>query len=88
MRLGRRQPQTVVGLAVSAIGVLICLAWEIAHRGVYLYDTAGTGEQVVRLPVTGNETVLDAVASLNGLSPVANRCRIYVVRPAPNAVVP
>jgi len=48
-----------------------------------IYDTAGTGEQVVRLPVTGNETVLDAVANLNGLSPVANRCGIYVVRPAP-----
>jgi polysaccharide export outer membrane protein len=48
-----------------------------------IYDTAGTGEQVVRLPVTGNETVLDAVANLYGLSPVANRCRVFVVRPSP-----
>ncbi len=46
-------------------------------------DGAGSGEQVVRLPITGNETVLDAVSNIGGLSPVASKKRIWVSRPAP-----
>ncbi len=45
-------------------------------------DFAGSGEQVVRLPATGNETVLDAVANIGGLSAVSSK-RIWVARPAP-----
>jgi polysaccharide export outer membrane protein len=46
-------------------------------------DGAGNGEQVVPLPCTGNETVLDAVSKVGGLSPVASKKRIWVSRPAP-----
>jgi polysaccharide export outer membrane protein len=46
-------------------------------------DGGGAGEQVVRLPATGNETVLDAISYINGLPPVASRKRIWVSRPAP-----
>ena len=45
-------------------------------------DGGGYGEQVVRLPVTGNETVLDAVSQIDGLSQVSSK-RIWVARPAP-----
>jgi len=45
-------------------------------------DFAGNGEQVVRLPHTGNETVLDAVSLVGGLSAVSSR-QIWVARPAP-----
>jgi polysaccharide biosynthesis/export protein len=45
-------------------------------------DFAGSGEQVVRLPATGNETVLDAISQIGGLSPVSSK-RIWVARPAP-----
>jgi polysaccharide export outer membrane protein len=45
-------------------------------------DGGGMGEQVVRIPVTGNETVLDAVAQIQGLSDVSSR-RIWVARPGP-----
>jgi polysaccharide export outer membrane protein len=48
-----------------------------------IYDGGGNGQTVARLPITGNETVLDAVANLNGLSPVADKHRIWVSRPAP-----
>jgi polysaccharide export outer membrane protein len=48
-----------------------------------IYDNGGAGQQVVRLPITGNETVLDAVASLNGLNPVASQHHIWVARPNP-----
>jgi polysaccharide export outer membrane protein len=49
-----------------------------------IMDGAGAGEQVVRLPVTGNETVLDAIAQVYGLLPVSNKMEIFVARPSPN----
>lgn len=45
-------------------------------------DGGGFGEQVVTRPATGNETVLDAVASINGLSDVSSK-RMWIARPAP-----
>lgn len=45
-------------------------------------DMAGFGEQVARLPHTGNETVLDAIANIGGLSQVSSK-KIWVARPAP-----
>lgn len=46
---------------------------------------AGNGDNVSRFPVTGNETVLDAIALLGGISPVSST-RIFIARPAPNGV--
>lgn len=45
-------------------------------------DFAGSGDQVVRLPVTGNETVLDAISQIGGLSAVSSK-RLWIARPAP-----
>ncbi len=61
--------------------------------GVYAYnskvyyvitDGGGYGEQVFRLPVTGNETVLDAISQINGLPPVASKKHIWIARPGPH----
>lgn len=46
---------------------------------------AGFGDDIVRLPVTGNETVLDAVATIGGISQVSSS-RLWIARPAPNGV--
>ena len=46
-------------------------------------DGAGAGEQVFRFPCTGNETILDAVAHINGLPTVASKKHIWIARPAP-----
>lgn len=46
-------------------------------------DGAGAGEQVFRFPCTGNETVLDAVAQINGLPSVSSKKHIWIARPAP-----
>jgi polysaccharide biosynthesis/export protein len=43
---------------------------------------AGLGDNVRRIPITGNETVLDALASVNGLSQVSS-AHIWIARPAP-----
>ncbi|MCI0682573.1 MAG: polysaccharide biosynthesis/export family protein [Gemmataceae bacterium] len=48
-----------------------------------LFDLDGAGQQVYRLPITGNETVLDAVAELKGLPGGTARKRIWVARPSP-----
>jgi polysaccharide biosynthesis/export protein len=48
-----------------------------------IFDLDGAGQQVYRLPSTGNETVLDAIAELKGLPPGTSRKRIWVARPAP-----
>lgn len=48
-----------------------------------ILDGAGNGQQVVRFPVTGKETVLDAIAQVNGILPVSDKREIYVARPVP-----
>ncbi len=46
-------------------------------------DGGGYGMQVVRFPITGNETVLDAIERLGGIPAVGSRRRIWVARPTP-----
>jgi polysaccharide export outer membrane protein len=46
-------------------------------------DGAGYGEQVARFPITGQETVLDALSQINGLPPVAAKNRVWIARPCP-----
>jgi len=41
---------------------------------------AGLGDGVYRFPVTGNETVLDAISHINGLEQVSSK-RIWIARP-------
>jgi protein involved in polysaccharide export with SLBB domain len=45
-------------------------------------EGAGLGDQVSRFPITGNETVLDALSQVNGLSQVSIK-RIWIARPMP-----
>jgi len=47
-------------------------------------DGAGFGEQVFRLPFTGNETVLDAISQIGGLPAVSSKKKIWVARPGPD----
>lgn len=46
-------------------------------------DGGGFGETVNTLPYTGNETVLDAIANIQGLSEVSSKT-LWISRPAPN----
>jgi protein involved in polysaccharide export with SLBB domain len=48
-----------------------------------IFDGGGFGQRVYRLPVTGNETVMDAIGMVGGLDPVASKKRIWLARPAP-----
>jgi polysaccharide export outer membrane protein len=55
----------------------------IAYNSKVYYiitDGGGYGEQVYRVPVTGNETVLDAIGQIYGLPAVASKKCIWVAR--------
>jgi polysaccharide export outer membrane protein len=45
-------------------------------------DGAGYGQQIIREPITGNETVLDAISKINGLPPQSSK-HVWIARPAP-----
>ncbi|HEY2882264.1 MAG TPA: polysaccharide biosynthesis/export family protein [Pirellulales bacterium] len=44
---------------------------------------AGFGDQIQRFPVTGNETVLDAISQVQGLSRLSSK-NIWIARPSPS----
>jgi protein involved in polysaccharide export with SLBB domain len=48
---------------------------------------AGLGDKVVRYPITGNETVLDAISQVEGLQRFSSK-NIWVARPAPQGGEP
>jgi autotransporter-associated beta strand protein len=45
-------------------------------------EGAGLGDNVRRVPITGNDTVLDALCVVNGLSQVSSK-KIWIARPSP-----
>ena len=51
-------------------------------------DGGGYGEQVYPIPVTGNETVLDAISKINGLPTVSSKKRIWIARATPGCTNP
>jgi RNA polymerase sigma factor (sigma-70 family) len=71
---GKSLKAVVEGLSVDVL--------VYASRAYYVIaDLAGQGEEVYRFPVTGKETVRDAVARVKGLPAAASRCRLWVERP-------
>jgi len=55
----------------------------LAYNSKFYYivtDGGGYGEQVVRVPITGSETVLDAISQINGLPAVASKKHIWIAR--------
>jgi polysaccharide export outer membrane protein len=46
-------------------------------------DGAGYGQQIYRFPITGKETVLDALSNIRGLPPQSSKKRIWLARPSP-----
>ncbi len=58
--------------------------WAYNSKFYYIIaDGAGYGQQVIRLPSTGKETVLDAISQIYGLPLVSSTKSIWVARPSP-----
>ncbi|MBY0230974.1 MAG: polysaccharide biosynthesis/export family protein [Gemmataceae bacterium] len=96
VRLGLYGEVTVAGLTVAQAKQAIQqhLSYHLQNPEVSLdvaaynskviyvvFDGAGNGQQIQRLPVTGNDTVLDALAQVGGLTAVSNPRTIWVARP-------
>jgi polysaccharide export outer membrane protein len=45
-------------------------------------EGAGLGDGVTKFPITGNDTVLDAIANINGTTSVSSK-KIWIARPSP-----
>jgi polysaccharide export outer membrane protein len=48
-----------------------------------ILDGGGNGQLVLRLPITGNDTVLDALSQIGGLTSLSSKHRIWISRPTP-----
>src|SRR5947209_8762342 len=57
---------------------------DVAAYNSKVYYVQGDVGVPGRLPITGNDTVLDAINFAGGLTPSADRNRVRLVRPAPN----
>ena len=73
------------GTDPRALAVILDVTNYLSKRIYVIFDGGGQGEQVVPIPVTGSETVLDAIATLGGLPPVASKRNVWVARRTPHA---
>lgn len=69
------EPQTAVDV----------LVYNSKFYYIIAEGSTGLQEQVARIPITGNETVLDAVANIGGLDQTSSR-KIWISRPAPGGL--
>jgi polysaccharide export outer membrane protein len=77
----RRQPDVKLEEILSKLKVDVA-----AFNSKFFYvisDGAGYGEQVIKVPITGNETVLDAIAAIQGIPAVGSKKRIWLARATP-----
>jgi len=68
----------------SLVVIVDVLAYN-SKRYYVITDGGGYGEQVYPFPITGSETVLDALSNTYGLPAVASKRNIWVARRSPHA---
>lgn len=72
------------GTKPQNIVVIVDVLAYNSKRYYVITDGGGAGEQVNAFPITGSETVLDAIGNINGLSPVSSKRNIWVARRCPH----
>jgi polysaccharide export outer membrane protein len=78
------------GTKPESVFVIVDVLAYNSKRYYVITDGGGpsAGEQVVSFPVTGSETVMDAIANVGGLSDVSSKRNIWVARRTPHAGQP
>jgi len=62
---------------------------EYASKYVYVIsDGGGYGAQVVRIPVNGSDTVLDAFGKIGGVPPQSAKKKMWLARPSSHQLLP
>ncbi len=67
----------------SIVVILDVLAYN-SKRYYVIFDGGGFGEQVISFPITGSETVLDAISNVGGISDVGSKRNMWVARRTPH----
>ncbi len=81
--LARQIDPEASGVKPENLVVILDVSQYNSKRYYVIFDGGGAGEQVYPFPVTGSETVLDAIANVNGLPTVASKRNIWVARRCP-----
>lgn len=76
------------GFKKDTIRVVLDVLQYNSKRYYVVTDGGGAGETVTAFPITGSETVFDAIANIGGLPPVASKRQIWVARRTPHAGQP
>ncbi len=76
------------GIAPENLFVIVDVLAYNSKRYYVILDGGGYGEQVYPFPVYGSETVIDAIANVNGLQAVASKRNIWVARRTPHGGQP
>jgi len=72
------------GTKADSLFVIVDVLAYNSKRYYVITDGGGFGEQVFPFPITGSETVLDALANINGLPDVASKRNIWIARRTPH----
>ena len=75
-----------LGTSLESITVIVDVLAYNSKRYYVITDGGGqgAGEQVFPFPITGSETVLDALSNINGLPDVSSKRNIWVARRTPH----
>lgn len=76
------------GFKKGSVRVILDVLQYNSKRYYVVTDGGGYGEQVTAFPITGSETVFDALANIGGLPAVASKQQIWVARRTPHAGQP
>lgn len=82
--------KTAIGAKLSKLGdartVIACEVWKANSKAYFVVlERNGKSESVFRLPCRGNETVLDAIAHVDGLEDLSEK-KIWVGRPMDDGI--
>ncbi len=77
-----------LGTGPESITVIVDVIAYNSKKYYVITDGGGYGEQVFPFPITGSETVLDAMSNINGLPDVASKRNIWVARRTPHGGQP
>jgi polysaccharide export outer membrane protein len=72
------------GTQQQSLTVIVDVIAYNSKRYYVIFDGGGFGEQVYPFPITGSETVLDALSNVYGLPDVASKRNIWVARRTPH----
>jgi polysaccharide export outer membrane protein len=72
------------GTKAESLTVIVDVLAYNSKKYYVIFDGGGYGEQVFPFPITGSETVLDALANINGLPDIASKRNIWVARRTPH----